>query len=103
MAVCTVCTGVLQEQHLSRDLELLLERMESPAWDLAPQQDTYKAQHLPANKGHTAHHHQVKLFPSLHKFAIHLVTAVLRPQSSKCIQEAKMPNLPPRIMHVHVS
>lgn len=64
MALCTVCTDALQEQHLSRDLELLLERMESPAWDLAPQQDTYKAKHLPANKGHTAHHHQVKLFSS---------------------------------------
>lgn len=64
MPLCTVCTAVLQEQHLSRDLELLLERMESPAWHLAPQQDIYKAQHLAANKGHTAHHYQVKLFSS---------------------------------------
>ena len=59
MILCTEHTVVLQEQHLSRDLELLLERMESPAWDLAPQQDKLKAQHLHAKKGHTAHHHQV--------------------------------------------
>ena len=25
-----------QEQHLSRELELMLERLESPGWDLAP-------------------------------------------------------------------
>ena len=26
----------MQEQHLSRELELMLERLESPGWDLAP-------------------------------------------------------------------
>ena len=32
-------SGAMQEQYLSRELELMLERLESPAWNLVPQPD----------------------------------------------------------------
>ena len=35
----------MQEHHLTRELELMLERMESPAWSLVPQADQPHAIH----------------------------------------------------------
>lgn len=33
---CAINRLAMQEHHLSRELEMMLERLESPAWNLAP-------------------------------------------------------------------
>ncbi len=69
----------MQEHHLTRELELMLERMESPAWSLAPQPDQPHAIHSVAARVPAAYQPKV----NISKLA---VTHIYCKAGSHCLQ-----------------
>jgi hypothetical protein len=51
----------MQEHYLTRELELMLERMESPAWSLAPQADQSHVIHSVAARVPAAYQPKVNI------------------------------------------
>ncbi len=72
----------MQEHHLTRELELMLERMESPAWSLAPQPDQPHAIHSVAARVPAAYQPKV----NISKLAVTHIYCTYSKAGSHCLQ-----------------
>ncbi len=72
----------MQEHHLTRELELMLERMESPAWSLAPQADQPHAIHSVAARVPAAYQSKV----NIPKLAVTHICCTYSKEGSYCLQ-----------------